>query len=87
MLRGLFAAYLRRRFAWLLALLLVAIGIDPVLEAMGRQGRALEWMLALGLAAAVPGAWRSRGSRFFVLGLGAALATWLALHVARFGSG
>ena len=43
------AAYVRRRFAWLLALLLSTIGIDPVLEGVGFEARALEWMLAFAL--------------------------------------
>jgi hypothetical protein len=84
---GWFEAFLRRRFAWLLALLLAAIGVDPALEAMGLRGRALEWMLALALLAAAVGSWRTRVSRVFLLCIGAALAAWLALHVARFGPG
>lgn len=50
------AAYLRRRFAWLLVLLLATIGIDPVLESVGLEARALEWVLALALFAAAVGA-------------------------------
>jgi len=86
-LRTLFEAYLRRRFAWLLALLLAAIGIDPVLEASGVHGTALEWMLALGLLAAAAGAWRSRGARVLVPSLGAFLVLGAVLHVVRFGPG
>jgi hypothetical protein len=80
-----FAAYLRRRFAWLLALLLAAVGIDPVLEAMGVRVEALEWMLAAAIVAAVAGAWPKRRSLVYVVGASAALAGWLALHGARFG--
>lgn len=87
MLRGLFELFLRRRFAWLLALLLAAIGVDPALEAMGLHGRALEWMLALALLAAAVGSWRARVPRVFLLCIGTTLAAWLALHVARFGPG
>jgi len=82
-----FEAYLRRRYAWLLALLIAAIGVEPALEAMGLRARALEWMLALALLAAIVGSWRARVSRVFLLGFGAALVAWLALHVARFGPG
>jgi voltage-gated potassium channel Kch len=77
----------RRRFAWLLGLLLAVVGIDPVLEAIGLRGRAIEWMLALALAAAVGGAWRVRGSRWVAAGAGATLVAWLALHLFRFGPG
>ena len=86
-MRGWFAAFLRRRFAWLLALLLAAIGVDPALEALGLRGCALEWMLALALLAAAAGSWRARVSRIFLLCFGAALAAWLALQIARFGPG
>jgi hypothetical protein len=84
---GWFETFLRRRFAWLLGLLLVTIGVDPALEAMGLPGRGLEWMLALALLAAVAGSWRARASRVSLLGFGVALAAWLALHVVRFGPG
>lgn len=87
MLQRWFEAYLRRRFAWLLVLLLAVIGVDPALEAMGLRGRTLEWMLALALLAAAAGAWRVGRSRVFVLCSGAALVAWLALHVLRFGPG
>jgi hypothetical protein len=86
-LRGLTEAYLRRRFAWLLALLIVAIGIDPALEAMGLHGRGIEWMVALALTATLVGAPSARASPPLVLGVGAALIGWLALHVFRFGPG
>ena len=86
-MRGWFEAFLRRRFAWLLALLLATIGVDPVLETMGLRGRALEWMLALTLLAAAVGTWRLRPSRALLLPFGAVLAAWLVLHVARFGPG
>jgi Ion channel len=86
-LRGLYEAYLRRRFAWLLALLLAAIGIDPALEGLGLRGRGIEWMLALALLAALAAAPRARWSRPLFLGVGAALVAWLALHVIRFGPG
>jgi hypothetical protein len=82
-----FEAFLRRRFAWLLALLLAAVGVDPVLETLGLRGRALEWLLALALLAAAVGTWRARVSRVLLLCFGAALAAWLVLHVARFGPG
>ena len=84
---GWFEAFLRRRNAWLLALLLAAIGVDPALEAIGVRARVLEWMLALALLAAAVGTWRARVPRAFLLGFGAVLVAWLALHVARFGPG
>jgi Ion channel len=84
-LRGLYEAYLGRRFAWLLAMLLAVIGIDPALEAMGLRGRGIEWLLAATLLAALAAAWRTRGSRALVLGVGAAMVAWLALHVVHFG--
>lgn len=87
MLHRLFEVCLRRRFACLLGLLLAAIGVDPVLEALGFQARALEWLLALALLAAAVGTWRARVSRVLLLCLVAALAAWLVLHVARFGPG
>jgi hypothetical protein len=86
-LRTLVDAALRRRFAWLLALLIAAIGIDPVFEAMGLRGRAFEWVLASALGAAVLGAWRAGGSRLFVLGFTAVLGAGLVAHAVRFGSG
>lgn len=82
-----FEAFLRRRFAWLLALLLAAIGVDPALEAMGLRARGLEWLLALALLAAAAGTWRARVPRALPLSFAAALAAWLALHVVRFGAG
>ena len=87
MLHRLFEFFLRRRFAWLLALLLATIGVDPVLKALGLQGRALDWLLALALLAAAVGTWRARVTRIVLLCIVAALAAWLALHVARFGPG
>jgi Ion channel len=86
-LRTLYEAYLRRRFAWLLASLLAVVGIDPALEAMGARGRGIEWMLALALLAALAGAWRARVARVLVVGVGAALVAWLALHLVHFGPG
>jgi hypothetical protein len=85
--RASFEAFLRRRFAWLLALLLAAIGVDPVLNSMGLPGHALEWMLALALLAAAVSTWRVRASRVFLLCIGVVLAAWLALHVVRLGPG
>jgi hypothetical protein len=84
-LQRLFESFLRRRFAWLLALLLATIGVEPVLEALGLPGRGLDSLLALALLAAAAGNWRGRASRFVLLCIVAALAAWLALHVARFG--
>jgi hypothetical protein len=84
-LRSLYDAYLRRRFAWLLALLLAVIGIDPALEALGIPGRGIEWMFALALVAAVAGAVRARRGRSVVVGVCVALAGWLALRVVHFG--
>ena len=63
MVRRWLAAYLRRRFAWLLALLLLTIGIDPMLEGVGFEARALEWMLAFALFAAAVGT-SARGPHF-----------------------
>lgn len=82
-----FEAFLRRRHAWLLALLLAAIGIDPALEAMGLPARGLKWMLALALLAALAGVWRARVLRILPLSFALALAAWLALHLVRFGAG
>ena len=87
MLGALFETYLRHRFAWLLALLIAALGVDPVFEALGVRGRALEWMLAFGLLVALVGVWRSRGPRLFVVGSSAALLVWLTLHLIAFGWG
>jgi len=86
-LRGLYEAYLRRRFAWLLALLVAVIGIDPALGVMGLRGRGIEWTLAVALSVALVGAARSRWSRAFVFGAGAVLLAWLVLHVVHFGPG
>jgi predicted outer membrane lipoprotein len=89
MLRGWLETYQRWRFAWLLGLLLAAIGADPALEAMGLRGRALEWLLvaALGSAVAGVGTLRTRRARVFVAAASAMLAAWLAFHLARFGPG
>jgi len=75
------AAYVRRRFAWLLALLLLTIGIDPVLEGVGFEARALEWMLAFALFAAAVGT-SARGPHFargLALVLTVSLGGWLVL--------
>ena len=74
-MRTLLDAYLRHRFACLLAVLILTIGVDPVLEAFGFHGRALEWMLIVALAAALPAA-----SRAFVIAASAALLIWVTLH-------
>jgi len=84
-LRALVDAVLRRRFAWLLALLIAAVGVDPALEAVGFRGRAFEWILALALGTAALGAWRAGGSRLFVLAFTAALAGGLVVHALRVG--
>jgi len=86
-LRSLLDTYLRRRFAWLLVLLVAAVGVDPLLAAMGLEGRALEWMLAFALVAAVAGIWRSGRSRRLVVVSGVALVSWLVLHGVAFGGG
>ena len=86
-LRRLLEAYLRRRFAWLLAFLLLAIGVEPALETMGVRARMLERLIALALFAAAASAWRVRAARAFLVGFLAVLALWLALHVGRFGPG
>jgi hypothetical protein len=86
-LRSLLDAYLRRRFAWLLGLLTLAVGVDPVLRAMGFGGRALEWMLAFALGAALLGVWRTGSSHKVVVAAGVVLLGWLTLHAAAFGWG
>lgn len=87
MLRSLLDAYLRRRFTWLLVLLVLAIGVDPVVEAAGFRGRTLEWLLAFALGAALVGAWRVDRSRGLVVGSGVAVLAWLGLHAWAFGGG
>jgi hypothetical protein len=85
-LRRWFEAYLRRRFAWLLVLLLATIGLEPALEEIGVRAQVLEGTLAFTLLAAAVGAWRGTGrSHLAAVGLGAATIVWLALHLA--GSG
>src|SRR5215831_4374478 len=74
-MRTLLDAYLRHRFAWLLALLILTIGVDPVLEAFGVQGRTLEWILVLALVAALPAT-----SRALAIVSSAALLVWVTLH-------
>lgn len=73
-MRGLLDAYLRHRFAYLLALLIAAIGVDPALEAFGLRRHALEWMLVFALVTALAAA-----SRWLVIASCTALAAWLAL--------
>jgi hypothetical protein len=85
MLRALFDSYLRHRFAWLLGLLIAAVGVDPVLEAMGARGNALEWMLAFSLLVALIDVWQTRAPRLVVAGSSAALLVWLMLHMIAFG--
>jgi hypothetical protein len=86
-LRSLLDGYLRHRFAWLLVLLTLAVGVDPVLQAAGFRGRALEWMLLFALGAAVVGVWHQGASRRMVLGSGIALLAWLTMHGVAFGGG
>ncbi|HXK26072.1 MAG TPA: potassium channel family protein [Myxococcota bacterium] len=74
-MRTLLDAYLRHRFACLLAILILTIGIDPVIEAFGARGRTIEWMLVLALVAALPAS-----SRALALVSGAALLVWVMLH-------
>jgi len=74
-MRSLLDAYLRHRFACLLAFLVLTIGVDPVLEAFGARGRALEWMLVLALVVALPAA-----SRVLALAASVALLVWMSLH-------
>lgn len=85
MLRTLLDTYLRHRFAWLLGLLIAAVGVDPLVEALGARGRALEWMLALSLLVALVAVWRSRVPRLFIVGSSAAVVVGLTLHVIAFG--
>jgi hypothetical protein len=79
-------AYLRRRYAWLLAFLLLTIGIDPALEQAGLTARGLETALAFALLAGAVGT-GARGTRIahglavlFLL----MLASWLVLRVGSF---
>ena len=85
MRRGWLEAYLRRRFAWLLAFLLT-IGIDPALEQAGLAARGLETALAFALLAGAVGT-GARGARI-ARGLVALflfmLAGWLVLRVGSF---
>jgi ion channel len=74
-MRTLLDAYLRHRFACLLAFLILTIGVDPVLEAFGARGRALEWMLVLALVVALPAT-----SRTLALLSSVALLVWVSLH-------
>ena len=89
MLRKWLLAYRRRRFAWLLGLLLAAIGVDPALESMGLRGRTVEWLLvvALGSAVAGIGTLRTRRARVLMTAAVSVLAGWLIFHLARFGPG
>jgi len=68
-------AYLRHRFACLLVLLIVTIGVDPVLEAFGLRGRALEWMLVVAVAAALPAV-----SRAIAIVASTTLLVWVTMH-------
>lgn len=86
-LRSLLDAYLRRRFTWLLVLLVLAIGVDPVLDAVGVRGRMLEGLLVFALGAALLGAWQVERSRRLVVGPGVALLAWLGLHAWAYGGG
>jgi Ion channel len=83
---GWLEAYLRRRFAWLLAFLLLTIGIDPALEQAGLTARGLETALAFALLAGAVGT-GARGTRIThglaVLFL-CMLASWLVLRVGSF---
>jgi hypothetical protein len=83
---GWLEAYLRRRFAWLLAFLLLTIGIDPALEQAGLTTRGLETALAFALLAGAVGT-GARGAPI-AHGLTALflfmLAAWLALRVGSF---
>ena len=86
MRRGWLEAYLRRRFAWLLAFLLLTIGIDPALEQAGLTSRGLETALAFALLAGAVGT----GARGTPIAHGLAalflfmLAGWLVLRVGSF---
>jgi hypothetical protein len=86
MRRGWLEAYLRRRFAWLLAFLLLTVGIDPALEQAGLAARGLETALAFALLAGAVGT-GARGTRI-AHGLATLLlfmlAGWLVLRVGSF---
>jgi hypothetical protein len=79
-LRSLLDAYLRRRFTWLLVLLVLALGVDPVLEMLGLRGRTLVWLLLFALGAALVGIWRLGGPRYLVVGSVISLLAWLVLR-------
>jgi hypothetical protein len=84
--RGWLEAYLRRRFAWLLAFLLLTVGIDPALEQAGLTARGLETALAFALFAGAVGT-GARGARI-AHGLAALflfmLAGWVVLRAGSF---
>ena len=83
MRRGWLEASCAGRFAWLLAFLLLTIGIDPALEQAGLAARGLETALAFALLAGAVGT-GARGARI-ARGLAALflfmLAGWLVLRV------
>jgi hypothetical protein len=83
---GWLEAYLRRRFAWLLAFLLLTIGIDPALEQAGLTARGLETALAFALLAGAVGT-GARGTRIahgLAVLLLFTLAGWLVLRAGSF---
>jgi hypothetical protein len=85
LLRAVGRAWLRRRFAWLFASLVLTLGAAPILDALGRDPNILETFLALNLVAAVVGAVAERGRRA-LLALGAVVLVAVAAR-ATWGSG
>jgi len=58
--------YLRRRFAWLFAALLLTIGLEPVIEAIGPDANVMGVVLAMSLFAAIASAARERAFRIMI---------------------
>jgi hypothetical protein len=72
-------AYLAHRFAWLFASLLLTLGVDPVLEALGSESRWIEALLLLNLLVACSAADSRAAVRVLLGATLLAAAAWLAL--------
>ena len=85
-LKRLLDGFLRHRFAWLFAVLLFSIGLQPAVAMVAPRTNLVEWVLAATLVAAIGSAATSRGIRALIV-LSLAFAVLHGLRAAIGGEG